>query len=85
LETERIEWVRTLKFKGTCKQPSHYHPGMLKLFENSGDVIEKALRMKTAAEKLSPTQAGLSSDKEASYHPNFTVGDKVYLVRIPKE
>ena len=84
-ETERIEWVPYAEVQRDMQtNPSHYHPGMLKLFENSGDVIEKALRMKTAAEKLSPTQAGLSSDKEASYHPNFTVGDKVYLVRIPE-
>jgi len=51
-ETDHIQWVKyETVLDDMNENPEDYHPGMIKLFKNSKDIIERALNIKTAAVK----------------------------------
>lgn len=51
-ETDHIAWVAYDRLVGDMREnPDDYHPGLVKLFANSKDVIERALGAKKAAAK----------------------------------
>jgi 8-oxo-dGTP pyrophosphatase MutT (NUDIX family)/GNAT superfamily N-acetyltransferase len=52
-ETDYIQWVPYAEVvEDMKKHSSHYHPGMLKLFSESGALIEKALGLNKTAAKI---------------------------------
>jgi hypothetical protein len=68
-ETDRIVWVPYAEVLADIeKNPGDYHPGLLKLFANSKDAIERALKIekKTACSKIAWQEIAVEEGENSS-------------------
>jgi 8-oxo-dGTP pyrophosphatase MutT (NUDIX family)/RNA:NAD 2'-phosphotransferase (TPT1/KptA family)/GNAT superfamily N-acetyltransferase len=87
-ETDHIEWVPyATVIDDMNENPEDYHPGMLKLFKNSKDAIERALGIENKGEPSGSKQGAKVKREPFWFQPGFDPKIKAFILknRFPNE